>query len=60
MGNGVSRYVFCFCLTFHILINGFITGILMAVDGYMNLQIANTEEFIDGVNQGSLGEVLIR
>uniref|UniRef100_A0AC34QKX2 Sm protein F n=1 Tax=Panagrolaimus sp. JU765 TaxID=591449 RepID=A0AC34QKX2_9BILA len=35
-------------------------GILMAVDGYMNLQIANTEEYIDGVNQGSLGEVLIR
>lgn len=32
----------------------------MAVDGYMNLQLANTEEYIEGVNQGSLGEVLIR
>ncbi|KAE9554614.1 hypothetical protein FO519_002174 [Halicephalobus sp. NKZ332] len=35
-------------------------GILLAVDGYMNLQLANTEEYIEGVNQGSLGECLIR
>uniref|UniRef100_A0A914QE25 Sm protein F n=4 Tax=Panagrolaimus TaxID=55784 RepID=A0A914QE25_9BILA len=35
-------------------------GILLAVDGYMNLQLANTEEFIEGTNQGCLGEVLIR
>ncbi|KAI9319368.1 small nuclear ribonucleoprotein F [Dichotomocladium elegans] len=35
-------------------------GYLMSVDGYMNLQLANTEEFQDGVSVGTLGEVLIR
>jgi len=35
-------------------------GFLVAVDGYMNLQLANTEEFIDGSLSGNLGEVLIR
>uniref|UniRef100_A0A0N5AFW0 Sm protein F n=1 Tax=Syphacia muris TaxID=451379 RepID=A0A0N5AFW0_9BILA len=35
-------------------------GYLVSVDGYMNLQLANTEEYIDGTNQGNLGEVLIR
>ena len=35
-------------------------GYLVSVDSYMNLQLANTEEFIDGVSQGTLGEVLIR
>ncbi|KAI8146814.1 hypothetical protein BJV82DRAFT_534221 [Fennellomyces sp. T-0311] len=35
-------------------------GYLMSVDGYMNLQLANTEEFKDGVSTGTLGEVLIR
>lgn len=35
-------------------------GILVSVDGYMNLQMANAEEWIDGVNQGNLGEILIR
>ncbi|XP_037087192.1 small nuclear ribonucleoprotein F [Pollicipes pollicipes] len=35
-------------------------GFLVSVDGYMNLQLANTEEFIDGNCTGSLGEVLIR
>uniref|UniRef100_A0A183C0S0 Sm protein F n=1 Tax=Globodera pallida TaxID=36090 RepID=A0A183C0S0_GLOPA len=34
--------------------------ILMSVDGYMNLHLANTEEYIDGTNTGALGEVLIR
>ncbi|XP_012266613.1 small nuclear ribonucleoprotein F isoform X2 [Athalia rosae] len=29
-------------------------------DGYMNLQLANTEEHVDGNCTGSLGEVLIR
>jgi small nuclear ribonucleoprotein F len=38
----------------------YFTGYLVSVDGYMNLQMANTEEFIDGVNTGNLGEVLIR
>lgn len=35
-------------------------GYLVSVDGYMNLQLANTEEFIDGNCTGSLGEVLVR
>ncbi|CAH3112187.1 unnamed protein product [Pocillopora meandrina] len=41
-------------------------GYLVSVDGYMNvqcflfLQLANTEEFIDGALTGNLGEVLIR
>ncbi|KAI8890330.1 small nuclear ribonucleoprotein F [Backusella circina FSU 941] len=35
-------------------------GYLMSVDNYMNLQLANTEEFQNGVSVGTLGEVLIR
>ena len=35
-------------------------GFLVSTDGYMNLQLAKTEEFIDGVSTGSLGEVLVR
>eukprot|EP01036_Dinobryon_divergens_P024044 gene24044-32458_t len=35
-------------------------GILLAIDSYMNLQLADTEEFIDGELSGNLGEVLIR
>lgn len=36
-------------------------GYLVSVDSYMNLQLANTEEFVDGVSSGgTLGEVLIR
>ena len=35
-------------------------GILVSVDSYMNLQLANTEEFIDGALTGNLGEALIR
>ncbi|XP_022300056.1 small nuclear ribonucleoprotein F [Crassostrea angulata] len=35
-------------------------GYLVSVDGYMNLQLANTEEYIDGAQTGNLGEVLIR
>ncbi|XP_012274227.1 small nuclear ribonucleoprotein F [Orussus abietinus] len=35
-------------------------GYLVSVDGYMNLQLANTEEFVDGSCTGNLGEVLIR
>ncbi|KAL5013357.1 hypothetical protein ScPMuIL_007627 [Solemya velum] len=34
-------------------------GYLVSVDGSMNLQLANTEEFIDGALTGNLGEVLI-
>ncbi|XP_054721674.1 small nuclear ribonucleoprotein F-like [Uloborus diversus] len=35
-------------------------GVLVSVDGYMNLQLANTEEYNNGQYQGNLGEVLIR
>ena len=35
-------------------------GILVSADTYMNLQLANTEEFVDGAFAGNLGEVLIR
>jgi small nuclear ribonucleoprotein F len=35
-------------------------GFLVSVDAYMNLQLADTEEYIDGNCTGNLGEVLIR
>ena len=35
-------------------------GKLESSDAYMNLQLKNTEEFIDGQFAGVLGEVLIR
>merc|ERR1712156_201067 len=35
-------------------------GYLVSVDAYMNLQLARTEEFIDGNFTGKLGEVLVR
>ena len=33
---------------------------MVSVDSYMNLQLVNTEEYIDNQCQGQLGEVLIR
>ncbi|KAF0698796.1 Aste57867_10585 [Aphanomyces stellatus] len=35
-------------------------GFLVSVDSYMNLQLANTDEYVNGNNTGHLGEVLIR
>ncbi|KAL9649687.1 hypothetical protein ABK040_003364 [Willaertia magna] len=35
-------------------------GTLKAVDHYMNFQLANTEEWVEGSFRGNLGEVLIR
>src|SRR5690348_9770277 len=35
-------------------------GRLVSVDSYMNIQLSNTEEFVDGKFTGSLGQVLIR
>merc|ERR1711918_175733 len=35
-------------------------GYLVSVDAYMNLQLAGTEEWIEGNLTGNLGEVLIR
>ena len=37
-----------------------LAGFLVSVDSYMNLQLASTEEYIDGQFTGNLGEVLIR
>ncbi|KAI5200723.1 hypothetical protein E4T39_05565 [Aureobasidium subglaciale] len=36
------------------------TGLLVSVDSYMNIQLSNAEEWIDGKSGGSLGQVLIR
>lgn len=33
---------------------------MQSTDNYMNLQLLNTEEFVDGKSTGALGEVLIR
>lgn len=35
-------------------------GYLVSVDNYMNVQLANAEEYIDGKLAGALGEILIR
>ena len=35
-------------------------GYLLSSDAYMNLQLEQCEEFIEGASQGNLGEVLIR
>lgn len=35
-------------------------GYLVSIDGYMNLQLASTEELVEGNCTGNLGEVLIR
>jgi small nuclear ribonucleoprotein F len=35
-------------------------GRLVSVDSYMNLQLDNAVEYIDGDNKGALGEIFIR
>lgn len=35
-------------------------GVLVSVDSYMNVQLSNTEEYIDRKQTGTLGQVLIR
>ncbi|KIM33422.1 hypothetical protein M408DRAFT_326138 [Serendipita vermifera MAFF 305830] len=35
-------------------------GFLVSTDAYMNLQLANTEEYQGGKSNGALGEVFIR
>mmetsp|Transcript_29304 Transcript_29304/g.75532 ORF Transcript_29304/g.75532 Transcript_29304/m.75532 type:complete len:82 (-) Transcript_29304:1933-2178(-) len=35
-------------------------GYLVSTDPYMNLQLANTEEWVDGTFSGNLGQILIR
>ena len=36
------------------------TGKLLSFDSYMNLQLGDTEEIVDGKNVGRLGEILVR
>lgn len=35
-------------------------GRLVSVDSYMNIQLSNTEEFVNREAKGTLGQVLIR
>ncbi len=35
-------------------------GLLVSADSYMNFQLADTDEFIEGSFRGTLGEVLVR
>mmetsp|Transcript_47505 Transcript_47505/g.61000 ORF Transcript_47505/g.61000 Transcript_47505/m.61000 type:complete len:89 (-) Transcript_47505:230-496(-) len=35
-------------------------GTLLSVDSYMNIQMGDAEEFIDGEFAGKLGEIMIR
>ncbi|OAF70926.1 hypothetical protein A3Q56_01290 [Intoshia linei] len=35
-------------------------GYLVSFDVYMNIQLSNTEEYINGTLTGNLGEILIR
>lgn len=35
-------------------------GVLVSIDSYMNIQLTNTEEFIDQKLTAALGQVLIR
>ncbi|KAJ4455712.1 putative small nuclear ribonucleoprotein F [Paratrimastix pyriformis] len=35
-------------------------GILVSTDNYMNIQLANSEEIVNGQSTGTLGEILIR
>ena len=48
--------------TFRLCCSQTLTGIkfLVSTDNYMNLQLASTEEYIDGNCTGNLGEVLVR
>ena len=36
------------------------TGRLVSVDSYMNIQLSGAEEWVNGKNTGTLGQVLIR
>ncbi|XP_053212259.1 small nuclear ribonucleoprotein F-like [Panonychus citri] len=35
-------------------------GYLVSTDNYMNLQLANTEEYVGGNFVGNIGEILVR
>jgi small nuclear ribonucleoprotein F len=37
-----------------------LSGALVSVDQYMNVQLGNAVEYIDEQNKGPLGEILIR
>ena len=36
------------------------SGFLISVDSYLNLQLGDAEEWVDGALTGKLGEILIR
>lgn len=46
--------------TFVFMFFCFVSGFLTSVDAYMNVQLENAEEWMDGACAGQLGEVLIR
>ena len=54
--SGVWSYISSMAL----LTSSYSAGYLVSVDAYMNLQLASTEEYVDGQCTGNLGEVLIR
>lgn len=66
MGHGIQRYLVDNPFNSDYLkgkqssSSSSVAGYLVSVDAYMNLQLANTEEFIEGQFTGNLGEVLIR
>ena len=59
MGHGIQRYYICFIIIINLVVILFIIGILLAMDSYMNLQLGNTEEYINGELAGNLGEVCL-
>ena len=50
----------CFRTDFLQILTNSRTGLLKSVDSYMNVQLLNAEEWVDGALAGALGEILIR
>ena len=55
-----NTIIFRIILIYIPVIQRIFKGFLVATDGYMNLQLASTEEYMDGNCTGNLGEVLVR
>ncbi|KAL2927999.1 putative small nuclear ribonucleoprotein F [Bienertia sinuspersici] len=49
-----------FLFSFALLFLWSLACYLVSIDGYMNLQLVNTEEYIEGQKTEDLGEILIR
>ena len=60
-GTHVGRLLYSLFKVFLVVLNLATPaqGFLVSSDGYMNLQLANTEEYIDGSCTGNLGEVRV-